>query len=216
MRIYRLQYHGLGGSRDAEMTVRMTFQAPDKKEFTVVEEAGSKIFIDRVLKKLMQSEQDAMEADNGRRSALTMENYDFAVVDYESWAGRSCYVLQVRPRHSNKFLYQGKIWVDAAEFAVVHIEAEPARNPSLWIKKTQIEHDYVKVGDFWFPAKNQTESQIRLGGRASLTIDYTNYRIIAAVASEQRDTAKRFAPTCASLNTGACLEAANDPHSNTK
>src|SRR5215467_11281594 len=174
MRVYRVQYHGLGGSKDAAMTVRMNFQAPDSKTFTVVEQEGSKLMADRVLRKLMQSEQEAMEEENRRGSALTMENYGFAVAGYESCAAGSCYVLEVTPRHASKFLYRGKIWVDAKEFAVVRIEAEPAHSPSFWIKKTTIEHDYVKVGDFWFPAKNRTESQIRLGGHASLTIDYTS------------------------------------------
>ena len=39
------------------------------------------------------------------------------------------------------------------------IEAEPAKNPSFWIKKTDIHHEYVKVGDFWLPADNKSVSK---------------------------------------------------------
>jgi hypothetical protein len=174
---------------------------------------------DRVLKKLLQSEQEAMDEENRRRSALSGENYEFAAAGYESCAAGSCYILEVTPRHPNKFLYRGKIWVDTKEFAVVRIEAEPAHSPSFWIKKTTIEHDYVKVGDFWFPAKNRTESQIRLGGRASLTIDYTNYKITAVATPEQREVARRTATTgCRALSSdgAVCAEAALNPLPNTK
>jgi hypothetical protein len=104
---------------------------------------------------------------------------------------------------------------------VVRIEAEPAHSPSFWIKKTTIEHEYMKVGDFWFPAKNRTESQIRLGGRASLTIDYTSYKITSVAAPDQREAAKRPRTSgCrASDSSGAvgeCAEAALDPLPNTK
>jgi hypothetical protein len=38
----------------------------------------------------------------------------------------------------------------------------------------------VKVNDFWLPAENHTESVIRLGGRATLSIEYKDYKITKA------------------------------------
>jgi hypothetical protein len=40
-----------------------------------------------------------------------------------------------------------------------------------------VNHRYVKVNDFWLPAENRTESSIRLGGEAILSIDYKDYKI---------------------------------------
>jgi hypothetical protein len=70
--------------------------------------------------------------------------------------------------------------VDAKDFAVVRIKGEPGKNPSVWIKKTEVEHRYVKVGEFWLPAENRTESVIRIGGVANLSIEYKDYRIVKA------------------------------------
>lgn len=50
----------------------------------------------------------------------------------------------------------------------------------MWIKKTSIAHHYVKVDDFWLPAENHTESFIRLGGKATLSIEYQDYKIVKA------------------------------------
>jgi hypothetical protein len=187
-RTYHLEYHGIGGAREAKMEVQMNFRAPATKSFTIISQDGSKFIIDHVFKKLLQSEQEALADDNGKSTALTAENYEFSLLGREKVDQTETYVLEVKPRTKNKFLYQGKVWVSASDFVVTRIEAAPARNPSFWIKKTQIQHQYVKVGDFWFPAQNRTESQIQFGGRAVLTVDYTNYKIVSAAplaANEQ-------------------------------
>ncbi|HEX4605977.1 MAG TPA: hypothetical protein VH724_18390 [Candidatus Angelobacter sp.] len=182
-RIYRMEYRGFSGNKDAEMTVEMSFLPPASKKFKVVSQSGSKLIIDHVFKKLLQSEQEAMDEENRRRTALTGENYEFALVREEQRSGGNCYVLSVTPRNRNKFLYQGTIWVNARDFAVTHIEAEPARSPSFWIKKTDIAHDYTKVGDFWLPARNRTVSQVRFGGHAILSIEYTSYKFVSGAAA---------------------------------
>ena len=179
-RIYRMQYRGLPSNKDAEITVNVSYQSPDKKEFTIVSQDGSKFIINHVLKKLLDSEKEAADEENQRRTALGAENYEFAMAGCENADSGPQYVLAVTPKSKNKFLYRGKIWVDAKEYAVTQIKAEPAKNPSFWITKTSIEHKYVKVDNFWLPAENHSESNIRLGGRAILTIEYKDYKVLAA------------------------------------
>jgi hypothetical protein len=87
------------------------------------------------------------------------------------------YVLDVEPRRKDKFLYRGRVWVNAEEFAVVRLQAEPAKNPSFWTKKSKIVQVYSKVNDFWLPTYNQSVSDIRLGGHAELTIEYQRYEV---------------------------------------
>ena len=101
------------------------------------------------------------------------------MVGFESNPSGSMYVLTVEPKTKSKFLFRGRVRVDADDFAVVRLEAEPAKNPSFWTKNSEIEQLYVKVGDFWLPERNHSISSIRLGGRAELTIEYQNYRITA-------------------------------------
>ena len=69
--------------------------------------------------------------------------------------------------------------MDAEDFAVVRIDAAPAKNPSFWTKETRIEQVYAKVGSFWLPISNRSTSAIRLGGHANFTIDYQDYQITA-------------------------------------
>ena len=178
-RTYHLEYQGFPGSRSANMAVDVKYESPGTKEFTIRSETGSKLLIERVLKKLLQSEKEALTDENVSRTALNRDNYKFAQVGYETTPTGALYVLSVEPRTKNKFLYRGRIWVDADDFAVVRLQGEPVKNPSFWTKDTKIEATYVKVSDFWFPASNRSTSSIRLGRRAYLTIDYKDYRATA-------------------------------------
>ena len=179
-RIYRLEYRGFPGSRSAEMIVDVSYKTPETKEFTIRSAKGSQLLIKKVFHKLLQSEKEALTEESQARVALNKANYSFALTGYERMPTGLCFILSVEPLTRNKLLYRGRIWVDAEDFAVVRIEAEPARNPSFWTKETRIEQAYAKVGDFWLPLSNRSSSAIRLGGHAYLTIDYQDYRITTA------------------------------------
>jgi hypothetical protein len=178
-RAYSLAYRGFPGSRDADMSVEATFIAPDQKQFNVVAQNGSKLLINRVLLKLLDSEKEALQGKNRVDTELSPKNYQFAYLQTDHTPQGAAYVLQVTPRVNSKFLYKGKIWVDATDYAVARIEGEPAKNPSFWISRTRIEQRYAKFGEFWLPVHNQSITHARLGGDAVLNIDYTDYQVNA-------------------------------------
>jgi hypothetical protein len=213
-RIYRMQYRGFPGDKDAEMVVKVSFHAPNSKEFTVISKTGSKFVLEHVFNKLLEGEQEAAKGENHQDTALTRQNYQFELVAYESTPQGGQYVLNLLPRTKNKFLYRGKIWIDAKDFAVVRIEAEPGKNPSFWIKKTGIAHRYIKVNNFWLPAENHTESFTRLGGKAMLSIEYEDYKIIKAnpidTATSTPQSGQTFSLDNAAVGTPAIF--ANEIH----
>jgi len=176
-RSYLLTYEGLPSNREAEIEVTAHFQAPESKSFDVVSESGSKLLQSKVLSRLLESEREAARAQNQRETALTEANYSFTLLGSRPSPYGGCYRLGVEPKRENKFLYRGEICVNAIDFAVETIDAEPARNPSFWIKKTRIEHRYQKIGAFWLPASNQSVTSVRLGGTAKLRIVYSDYEL---------------------------------------
>jgi hypothetical protein len=180
-RVYRVQYHGFFGTREAEAVIRYRYASPNTREFTVLSQSGSKFLIDHVITGLLNGEKEAANKDNRQRTALSAANYNFTLADNDSDGDESQYVLSVIPKTDNKFLYRGKIWIDGNDFAVTRIEAEPAKSPSFWVRRSEVHHRYKKVADFWLPAENTTDSSIRMGGHALLSIEYKDYEIIGAV-----------------------------------
>lgn len=174
-RHYQTEYRGFPHNIEASMDVEVTYSAPSSKNFRVLSQTGSKLLIDHVLLKLLKSEREA--AENPSQTALSSANYIFTSAGSEIIAGRKCYALHVEPRADGKFLYRGTICIDAEDYAVARIDAAPAKNPSFWIEKTEIHQIYTKTGDFWLPKQNRSETKVRIGGTAVLTIDYGNYDI---------------------------------------
>lgn len=181
-RIYRVDASGFFGSHHAEAVVEFSYVPPHPKEFRIVSQSGSTFVVNHVIKKLLEAEKEAGESKNRERTALTSRNYEFALPGDGLDPDALQYVLNVAPKTDYKYLYRGKVWIDATDFAVARIEAEPAENPSFWIKRTAIIHTYKKIGDLWLPAEDKSESWMRFGGQAHLSIEYTDYKVVQTPA----------------------------------
>jgi len=176
IRSYHLECHCLSHKK-ADMVVRAEYEAPNKKVFTIVSESGSGTVRSRVFKKLLEAEQESMREENQQRSAITPQNYTFQLTDYQNTGGNEVYVLEAQPRTESKFLFRGRIWVDAKDFAIAQVEGEPAVNPSWWTVKTDFKRSYQKLRSFWLPESNESETKVRMFGSAVLTIKYGEYQI---------------------------------------
>jgi len=177
-RHYQVQYKGMGTHLAAAMDVDLNFDTATGKSFRIVSQSGSKLLCDKVLKRAVESEEEASKDKSS--TALNATNYRFELLGTELVDGRPSYILQVDPLRKSKFLYRGKVFVDADDYAVTKIEVEPAQNPSFWISSTHIENKNLKTDGVWLPEKNRSESKIRLGGTAVLTIDYGTYHVTLA------------------------------------
>jgi len=175
IRHYEVEYKGYSARIGAKLVVEADYDAATGKTFRILSQSGNGLLIEKVLKRLVESEKDAQK-DRGS-TALTPSNYRFNLAGMESVGGRPAYVLEVQPLVDSKYLYRGKVWVDAADFAVAKIQAEPAKNPSVWISSTAINHQYTRTDGFWLPAQNRSETKVRVGGTAVLTIDYGQYQV---------------------------------------
>ena len=178
VRHYQVEYHGLGTNLSAKMEVEVNFDASSGKSFRTLSQSGSKILCEKVLKRAIDSEKEASQEKDA--TALTGANYKFQLEDTENLNGHPAYVLSVTPLKASKFLYRGKIWVDAQDFAVAKIEAAPAKNPSFWISRALIRSTSAKTGDFWLPQQSRSETKVLVGGTAVLTIDFGTYQIESA------------------------------------
>ena len=207
-RNYKLEYQGVTGSRSADMKVAASFVAPDQKDFKILADGGSQFLLNRVLYKLLTAEKSAIREDAGRSFDITPENYDFNYVGAEHLPTGDAYILEVKPRTSNKYLYVGRIWVDAGDYAVTRIQASPAKSGSFWIKSTDMLLSYGKFGDFWLPLKNESASHLRLGGQAVLTIDYPDYHINDPQLASGARPSSRGQPAAIPPASGV----ASDPH----
>jgi outer membrane lipoprotein-sorting protein len=170
-------YVAVNKSRRAEMLVHVDCASDGAKQFTVLSEEGSGSIRKHVFRKLLSEETEASRHGTRNSTRLIPANYDFQVVGQEMLETGPAYVLAVSPKTANKYLIDGKIWVDANDYSIVRIEGQPARNPSFWVRKVHFVHTYEKVGPFWFASATHTDSEIRIFGSSELTIENSDYAL---------------------------------------
>jgi hypothetical protein len=176
-RVYRVS--DPGGKVHARIEGRMEFEAPESKRFVTRSEAGSAIVRHLALKPLIASEIDAARGKDRHDSAITPANYTLELIGEEDVRAHPCYVLRALPKRADKYLFEGKVWIDKQDFAVARIEGHPAANLSFWIKRADFVRDYEKVAGFWLPLKDETVVQVRMYGKKILTINHADYAVRA-------------------------------------
>jgi outer membrane lipoprotein-sorting protein len=169
------RYVAVNKKRRAEMQVKVTCAGDGTKMFSIVSEEGSGTIRNHVFHQLLKEEEEASRRGTRNGTRITPENYDFQIIGQEKLTSGLAYMLAVKPKTANKYLIDGKIWVDAADYAIVRIEGQPARNPSFWIHNVQFVHVYQKVHQFWFAASTHTTSQVRFFGTSELNIENSSY-----------------------------------------
>jgi hypothetical protein len=173
-------------NRQGSMLVEMSQSVPGQKTFHVIERNGSRIIQSRVIEPIIDAERESSDR-NGRRDAdISRRNYSFTYAGRDS--DSDAYIFVAQPVKPNKYLFRGRIWIDARDFAIRRIEGEPARSPSFWVRRTHFVHEYASFGDFWFPVSNITEAELRIFGRSQLKIEYFGYEWLPLnVVGESRE-----------------------------
>jgi hypothetical protein len=165
----------------AEMLVAVKCLEDGSKQFQTVSATGWGLARNHVFPKLLESENEASLPDVRERSRITPENYSFEMVGRDYINQRPAYVIAITPKTENNYLVQGRIWVDLNDYAIVRIEAKPAKNPSFWIKSVHLVRTYQKSGLFWLPVSD-------------LTVEYFDYAPNATALSAFRGLAAGSRP----------------------
>jgi outer membrane lipoprotein-sorting protein len=163
------------GKLAAQAVVRVEYRAPDKKTFNKISERGSGIVRHLVFDRLIQSESETSSGREHRNSAITTANYTFTLAGEEQVGPYHCFVLEVIPKSKEKYLFEGKIWIDAEDFAIVKIAGHPAKKPSFWINRADFVRQYQRIDGFWLPCRDETSVEVKMYGRRMFTVDHQQY-----------------------------------------
>jgi negative regulator of sigma E activity len=159
----------------AEMLVQVQGDQDGTKHFEVVSEEGWKSAHKHVLRKMLESESETSRPEARAKARINPANYDFNMAGTEVVDGRTAYVLEINPKRKEKYLFHGRIWVDAEDYALVRAEGSPAKNPSFWTKSTHFVQIYQKSGSLWFPRSTQSVTDAHIFGTTDVNIEYFDY-----------------------------------------
>jgi hypothetical protein len=157
---------------DSTMYVHTIFRRPDQLQSTVTSQEGSTLIRSRVFDKILEAENETHARKDKQQVDIIPSNYDFMLVAGEDCNGRSCYRMRISPKRRDKYSLDGEVWIDAEDYSIVRIHGTPARRPSIWTLKTEIDRRYKKVDGLWLPERLDSSSNIMVAGHSVLSIEY--------------------------------------------
>lgn len=172
------------GKLAARAVVRVSYEAPDKKTFEKTSEQGSVIVRHLVFDRLLQTEGETSSGREHHDSAITAANYSFTPAGEEDVGPYHCFVFEANPKRKDKYLFEGKVWIDAQDFAIVKIAGHPAKKPSFWVNRADFVRQYQKIDDFWVPYRDETSVEVKMYGRKIFTVEHQQYAINSASAAQ--------------------------------
>ena len=172
-REYVLYNHRM--NKRAELVATVVCDTDGIKHFQVVSEDGWKSANKHVLRKMLGSESETSQPDTHPKTRMVPANYEFHLVGSEYLQGRLSYVIDAAPRRSDKYLFRGRVWVDAEDFAVARVEGQPAKNPSFWTRSVHFVQQYRKSGFFWYPVETTSVTDALIFGTTDVSIRYFDY-----------------------------------------
>ena len=130
-----------------------------------------------VFDRLIQRESETSSGREHRNSAIATANYTFTLAGEEKVGRTICFVLGAIPKRKEEYLFEGKVWIDAEDFAIVKIAGHPAKKPSFWINRADYVRQYQRIDGFWLPCRDETSVDVKMYGRRVFTVDHQQYVI---------------------------------------
>ncbi len=162
-----------------EVVARVNFLPPNQKSYDIAQTSGG--MGEKVIRKVLEHEVEV--AKDPQSAMMTAQNYDFSLVQQVYFQGHHCYVLHAAPKRDDKSLIKANVWVDSKSFDILHVEGEPVRSPSFWLKDLHVAFDFGEVAGMWMQTAVQATARVRFAGDYKMHAQDLSLEIVPAVAA---------------------------------
>lgn len=173
--------------------------------WTVTDEGGSGYIRNKVLRKTLEGEAQAVRNNEPSKAALTEANYTFALTaprdsktsssdddDDDNPGGAKAPPgpevndgvatdhlarLFITPRRKDMLLVNGAVVVAAADADLMQVEGRLSKTPSFWTRSVDIVRRYARIGGIRVPVLTESTANVRIAGRSAFKMTYT-YQMI--------------------------------------
>lgn len=134
------------------------------------------------LRQAMDAEMQTSRPPIRAKALVTKDNYTFRMIGTAPLNGRTAYVIQVIPKREEIYLFNGRVWIDAEDFAMARMEGRLTKTPSFWVRYIDFAVEFRKNGDSWFPSLATSTSQVRIFGPTEVDVHFSDYspRLLSA------------------------------------
>lgn len=173
-------FRGHDGTKPtAEMLVRTTYRKETGKSYEILSQSGSLLWRNQVLKSLLENEQRMSQPGNIETALINSSNYEMKLDrnPEQMLNGRQCLVLEITPRRKSQYLFNGQLWVDARDYAIVQLKGTAAKSAIFIADAAEVTRQYTEVENLPMATHAEAVSGSALLGQTVVKVDYSGYQL---------------------------------------
>jgi len=174
LKAYRTRRHleasSRGGKMKAQLDAQTTLLPDGEFSFEVLNESGSNLLRQRILRAALLEEQDNHNSAKLADSDFTRENYDFLV--QESTRDGDLVRISLAPRRKSQLLIDGAAFVRRDDADLVRIQGVLSKRPSFWTRKVEITRHYARIDGVRVPIEVRLDADVLLVGDSAFDMTY--------------------------------------------
>lgn len=176
-REYTLFDEDAGEAKASRVAADVDYLSRNTRDYRIIEGSGR---AKRVVKKILENEQEG--AKQNQQAQFSRANYEFRLAGVGYLDGAPHYILEITPRREEKYLLEGRLWVDQQTFLVRRAVGSPAKSPSWWVKNLELTLEFRPLGQAWVHYATDAVAEVRIFGRHYLKSRDVSYRAHSRVA----------------------------------
>lgn len=182
--VRRLESRNERHHKEAWLVARTTLSENGAFHYQILEEGGSELLRNRVLRPTLQREADVVRSGRAGRSRVTHENYEFLPPSRQGGLVR----VGIVPRRRDDMLMKGTL-VISPDGELLRMEGELVKRPSFWTRSVHVVREFARVAGVRVPVRLESTAQVRFAGAATFSMAYDyqeiNGRRVAAMSRGQ-------------------------------
>jgi hypothetical protein len=157
------------GDRMGWLEAKTEYSPSSGFRYQVLAEGGSSYIRAKVLRAVLDAEQDFIAGGEAARSTFAASNYTFHADGVDA-AGLAHVILS--PRRRERALVSGTMFLQPSDGGLVRLEGRLAKSPSFWVRNVDIVRTYARICGAIVPVALESTAQLRFLGVATLRMTY--------------------------------------------
>jgi hypothetical protein len=165
----RLEASSIKLHESAWMEAVTEFDPAGGFQYSIVGQGGSERIVNRVLKKVLETERENAATEEWRKGNLSHANYMF---DFGGHAGTGMLRMRLTPRRRDSRLVAGSALLKATSGDLVRVEGRLSKSPSFWVRWVDVSSSYAPVGGAMMPVAIESTADVRIAGMSTFQMTY--------------------------------------------
>jgi hypothetical protein len=137
--------------------------------YEIVSERGSEYVRNKVLKRMLDGEQELIAKGQTGRGELSASNYIFSEPDVQEPGERH---VILKPKRKDELLVDGRMVLSPDGRDLLRVEGRMAKNPSFWTSLVNVVRRYARIGGVRVPVSIESTAKVKLAGASYMKVEY--------------------------------------------